>query len=557
MLQFLSRDLNPIFVKEIRQFVRSNFIAVLVNLYIFLLVFAFLSFLSAFGTSNNDMFVVKSFWLTVCYIVLWTCFFSVIVRTVWSTSVERNNSDLMFYSSIKPSAIVYGKFLTGAVTTFILMSITMPFVVLLNLMGGTDLKYMVLVLMEIFVIVQLINALAILIASIFKMSFAPFISLFLTLIAFGFAHFWVTRVIEYWEDIEQQPERLFEIIGFFIFEIILFILFFCAAIAKFSPKKSNRSFHVRLVATVIFIIITFVSILFISLLDAWLFIVVFLSFYILMFFLPTVVCENDQWTTRIRQGLPKSLFLRFIMFPFYTGSACGLAWIGLMTAVLMLVDLSILFPLSSNGSLFGSIIQDCKCRKIVLLFIFVFDICVTAMLIRSWFLKQLQTSRVWMIAILVLFFVTFGSIIVAGIYFAFYDVNVVGVTNLNSTWWTKYQNSAISSINPFMLLVSSHSMFWSESLSPMIVIGVIVYLIVDQVPLSRCYGAIVWADILLSFLLVWYLQRLKNFSPYNIEEPLSYEEAKEAAENPTNTDPANQKIILLTTENTEVTEKEF
>jgi hypothetical protein len=548
MLQFLNNNLNPIFVKEIRQFTRSNFIAVLVNLYILLLVIAFLAFLS------DELVTTQIFWRAFCYIVLWTCFFSVIVRTVWSASIEMTNNDLMFYSSIKPSTIVLGKLFTGVATTFVLMSVTMPFVVLLNLMGGIDLQYMILVLVEIFIVVQVMNALAILIASTFKKSFALFIALIITLMAFGVAHMVVSEAIENWDDIKQLPEILFTIISFLIFESIIFALAVCAAIAKLSPKKSNRSFLIRLVTPVIFVIVAYIGTLFSHQLGTLLVVIVFLSFIMLMSFLTTVVCENDQWTPRIRRSLSKSLILRFIMFPFCTGSACGLVWIVLMMVLLVLVDLLAIFPLMSDVSLFGSIIQYGTCRKLVLLFIFIFDICVTAMLIRSWLLKQVDVSRVWLIEILVLTFVTFGGIIVAGIYFAFQGVNVMGITNLHSTWWIKYQESGISSINPFMIFRISDSIFFSHPL--LLVIGVLVEL-TNNVPFSRCYVAIGWAIILLPFLFVWYLQRLKNFSPYNIEEPISYEEAKEAAENPTNTDPANQKIILLTTENTEVTEKEF
>jgi hypothetical protein len=421
--------------------------------------------------------------------------------------------------------------LTGVATTFVLMSVTMPFVVLLNLIGGSDLRYMVIVLIEIFVVVQIMNALAILIASIFKMPFAHFISLFIMLIVLGVAYSFITEVITY---IDFSPSGLSTSIGLFIFETILFTLFVCTAIVKFAPKNSNRSFFIRVFVTVIFVIMTFISILFISSpLHHWLSYVVSVSFFILMFFLIIVVCENDQWTPRIRRGLPKSLFCRFIMFPFYTGSACGLAWIVLMTAILALVDLSIIFPhLSFGSSLFGSFIRGDKCWKIVLLFILVFDICVTAMLIRSWFLKQVNTSRVWLIAILVLSFVVFGSIIVAGIYFAFHGINFIDVP----TWWIKYQDSEISSINPFVLfldIIINHRYddFFIDILSPLLLIPKVIHaLMMGEVPFSRCYVAIGWAIILLPFLFVWYRQRLKNFSPYNIEETISYEEVKEAVE---------------------------
>jgi hypothetical protein len=153
------------------------------------------------------------------------------------------------------------------------------------------------------------------------------------------------------------------------------------------------------------------------------------------------------------------------------------------------------------------------------------------MLIRSWFLKKVNTSRVWLIAILVLSFVVFGSIIVAGVYFAFYGINFIDFP----TWWAKYKNSDISSINPFMLFGDRIANYKCDNFFMVILSSII--LVIDEisdlmgceVPFSRCYVAIGWAVILLPFLFVWYLQRLKNFSPYNIiEETISYEEAKEA-----------------------------
>ncbi|MDR1291612.1 MAG: hypothetical protein LBK06_10465, partial [Planctomycetaceae bacterium] len=489
MLQFLSNNLNPIFVKEIRQFTRSNFIAVLVNLYILLLVFVFLSFLSSFVTDTDKyhLMIVRTFWRLFGNVVVWTCFFSVVVRTVWSTSIERNNDDLMFYSSIKPSTIVFGKLLTGAVTTFILMSITMPFVVLLNLLGGSDLLYMMCMLIEIFVIMQIMNALAILIASVFKMPFANFLSLIAISIVFGFVHTALFYPLIDWDG--TKLNFLGEFILLLVWESIVFVFIICIAIAKFSPQNSNRSFYVRLVATIIFLT-TIVCTLFISPLKELLPYVVVITFFILMFFLPTVVCERDQWSPRIRQNLPKSLDLRFILFPFYNGSACGLVWIGLMMVVLVLVDLLAFFPFFGGASLFICD-QNGICRQIILLFIFIFDACVTAMLVRSWFLKQVHTSRVWLLAILILLLVTLGSYIVAGIYFSFYGVNFMEVTNLHSTWWNQYKESSISSINPFMLLPAMLNIRYSPSLLEFPVelfINTFWALIQNEESFSRCYG---------------------------------------------------------------------
>jgi hypothetical protein len=144
------------------------------------------------------------------------------------------------------------------------------------------------------------------------------------------------------------------------------------------------------------------------------------------------------------------------------------------------------------------------------------------MLIRSWFFKWIDPSKVWLLAILIFLFVTIGSFIVIGICISFDDVTIADLPDLRY----RYQNSWISIINPFILFA-----FPSYSLDIFDILNDIIFY---DVPLYRCYGAIGWAIILLPFLFVWYRQRMKNFSPYNIiEETISYEEAKEAARNST------------------------
>ncbi|MDR1291344.1 MAG: hypothetical protein LBK06_09085 [Planctomycetaceae bacterium] len=521
MLQFLSNNLNPIFVKEIRQFTRSNFIVALVNFYILLLVLEFISFLPSIVT-RNAMFISFCWW-EFGNIVVWTCFFSVIVRTVWSTSVERSNDDLMFCSLLKPSTIVWGKLLTGFVITFILMSIMLPFVMLFNLIGGSDLLYVMLVFVEIFIFVQVMNALAILIAaSTFKMPFANFLSLVAISIVFGVLNMFAIKITGRWQHMFVS-EKITAITMILISATIAFVLFACAAIAKFSPQNSNRSFYVRLIATVIFITVigctSFIS----PSADKLTFIVP-MSFTALVFFFITVVCERDQWTPRIRRSLPQSLVFRFILFPFYTGSACGLVWIGLMMGLLVWSDLLIFSPSLSGITSLLFCDQNGWCLQVTLLFIFVFDFCVTAMLIRSWFFKWIDTSKVWLLAILIFLFVTLCSFIVIGICIPSEDFNFARMDLYKDSW--------LSILNPIILfnfpISSSRDIF-----DILIIFDIPINIIFEGVPLYRYYGAIGWAIILLPFLIIWYRQRLKNFSPYNIEESISYEEAKETARNST------------------------
>jgi hypothetical protein len=77
-------------------------------------------------------------------------------------------------------------------------------------------------------------------------------------------------------------------------------------------------------------------------------------------------------------------------------------------------------------------------------------------------------------------------------------------------------------INPSSHFITAYSNSWISGINPSVVCANAI------VQLYECSGMIGWTVILLPFLIIWYRQRLKTFSPYNIEEPISYEEAKEA-----------------------------
>ncbi len=62
------------------------------------------------------------------------------------------------------------------------------------------------------------------------------------------------------------------------------------------------------------------------------------------------VCERETWEGRVRRDIPKPLFSRALVFPFYTGSINGLAWVFLATFLLIaVVSISMMF--TTNGSL--------------------------------------------------------------------------------------------------------------------------------------------------------------------------------------------------------------
>jgi hypothetical protein len=462
------------------------------------------------------------------HLMAWTSFFSVVVRTVWSTSTDMINEDLMFYSSIKPLEIVCGKLFSGVIITLILMSITAPFLTLVYSMGGVDLVILAIMLVEIFVIIQVFNALAILVASTAKIRFSPFIGLIIVSIAFVVLNVLTNMVVlNEWFGMDRS-EMLLEFAGLLFAEVAAFVFIVSVAVAMLSPQNSNRLFPMRIIVTIIFIAAVVCTLfeIFLAPLSDVLPYVEITCLLALMLFLILSVCERDQWTPRIRVGLPKSLILRAILFPFCTGSPCGVVWIMLMMAVLVYVDLMILLPMNlSRGafSLFYFNPYDDRCYNgPLLLFIFFFNFCVTAMLIRSWFWKKVDASRVWLIAICLMVFLSGGSMV----------VYIIGleVGNLlygeeqsfywavaGSNWYEQYNNSLVSSLDPMNIIWQLiFDMFWATQFLSQHY---------GMKFLLRHYAMFGWAVILLFLLFIWYRQRLKDFSPYNINETTSYDDA--------------------------------
>ena len=140
MLSYFDNHLNPLLLRELRQLVRNRYIIVLINLFVAVLVFAcVLTVLLSNGPRGplNDA-VGSGLFAALTGIMGVACFLAVVVYTAIGTASERINGDLMFASALKPSQIVLGKFFSGIILTFLLMSVTFPFVTLAYLLRGLD-----------------------------------------------------------------------------------------------------------------------------------------------------------------------------------------------------------------------------------------------------------------------------------------------------------------------------------------------------------------------------------------------------------------------------------
>ncbi|MDR2761065.1 MAG: hypothetical protein LBB88_00505, partial [Planctomycetaceae bacterium] len=499
MLQFFDNVLNPLFIRELRQFVRNRFIIILINLYVVSLVIACLFILAPLLT---DSWGVYGAYLIVSlgHLVFIASLFAVVLRTAMSMATDKINEDLMFFSSMTPTTIVLGKMLSGAAFTLLLMSITAPFVTIAFLLRGVDPKGVVTMFMAVFILIQGLNCFAIFAACsknkwsayqtiipIMLISFLTYISLG----SFSFHLFFFGSSI--WFDLWIP-----------LFLSIAFIaIMICAAITLLMPPMSNRAFPMRILLMVLFVVtiaaiviqafITNVSYEFYGSFET----IVFIFLFVLSM---TTVCESDSWSIRIRRGLPKSFFKRAILFPFYDGAACGIIWI-LMIILTMGILENILLP---DNKFFTIEITNDGLRLPLLTgcLFFALNYAITAMLIRSWVLKKLKPAHVKFIILILLFLFIVGS-------FGIYLVNNLSTdfSTIDQVVIENYSTSVLSMLNPVCDMVDP-----TDNLS-------MDYL---QIREKRVLGLMIWSAISLVLLAIWYKQRLRNFSA-NFKEPLSYE----------------------------------
>ncbi|MDR1052813.1 MAG: hypothetical protein LBL39_01440 [Planctomycetaceae bacterium] len=492
MTQTFSNIINPLLIKELRQFVRNRFIIALINIYVLAIVVACLLVFAESGMRSDGDVVGKDLFFALANIIFGVGVLAVVLRTVWSTSTEKVNEDLMFYSSMRPSTIVLGKVISGVLLTLILMSVTMPFVTLAYLSRGIDLTNIFAVLIWIFLVIQVLNCFAIFASALNRIKYSVFLSTMAVAGASFFTymgsmsvvyHMIYTRVIS-WSWGEHIYVVLFNLLS-------LIALFICGATAMFSPPASNRMFPVRILFTSIFviaIIAAFSGQLLWSVNDACEGIVA-ISLFVAPFVILMISCERDQWSTRIRKKLPKSFIYRAILFPFYTGAACGIFW---FLVVMLVVTVMMIFVSLRHDIIDGGFQIDIFCGIVI----FAFNYGVTAMLIRSRFFKKLDSSYVAIIVLILLLVFTLGStLLYLSVMITMGESSVAMNNPLES-----YSQELISACNPFCDIGQSR-------FSTVRSIGMIIWFLVLIIPLTR-----------------WYSRQLKNFNP-NIKESITYDEA--------------------------------
>jgi hypothetical protein len=483
--------LNPIFIREIRQFVRSKFIIVLINIYVIALAAA--CFAALLPTMYMEILMGGYLLFFLGNIIFVTSLIVIIMRTIWIMTSDKMNEDLMFFSSMTPSAIVFGKMFSGAVFTVLLMSMTAPFVTIAYLARGIDLTLIINHFVIIFWVIQILNSFAIFISTkppkkyqyLTSSIFIPF-----------FLYFPAISLIY---QLSMLTTLHLLIISFGACGLLALLI--CSSISALSPPNSNRLFPLRILLPIIFLLTVVINTgfsYFTTAVPANFYpFVENIALFVMIFMIMKVISEPDQWSIRIRQSLPKSLLKRIFLFPFYTGSPCGIVWV-LMMVLLICVCEKILMYNINDSKLF--IIQYSNNQITVPLFtglfVFIFNYSITALLMRCWIFKKFTAVHITnSILLSLLLILTLGSFLI----YAGLELLKNPIEQINSS---DYENSILSLLNPFCNLI-----------------------LYQGYTGMRLAGMISWLMVILILLGRWYNQRIRNFSS-DFKEPLSYEEAR-------------------------------
>ena len=330
--------LNPIVVKELRQAVQGKFVAAA----LLLLLIIQLAALGIYIVSNGDFAgrydAGRYAFMFLLAILMAICLIFVPAYTAIRLAFERDtNVDLLFVTTIKPSAIVWGKLFAALTITVLIFSACMPFMVFTYWLRGIDLPSIFVLMMASFLVVAVAVQLATFVACLPSGRVLKILLSLLALILFLQA-FIATLTWSYYSLSTGIGSRL----GSWTFwgpasAVILIAaavlgLLFSLSVAMIKPVSANRALPVRLFVTGMWLasgiggaVIAYVQ-RDNTALSVWsvLSVLVFAG----AFFV--AVSEREQLGPRVARTIPWS-GLRLPAFFLFSGGASGVAWAALMS----------------------------------------------------------------------------------------------------------------------------------------------------------------------------------------------------------------------------------
>lgn len=239
---------NPILVKDARQMTRGRFLP---SLLFFLLLFVTGYFGLAIllsgedGPGGADSLLWMMFFLNVGSFVM------IPLWTGWRMWRERQSSDLIFLTTLKPRQIVLGTYLSSVLLTLMIYSTMLPFAAFTYFLKGVDLFAMLSLFGFSLVVVLNLNMLAMLLASLKVSRALQVVLAFFGLLGFLFTLSMVTGWTAFWigsgaSSFLTTAETIATVTGALLLDVLFMNLLLSLIIGLIKPVSARRSRSIRL-----------------------------------------------------------------------------------------------------------------------------------------------------------------------------------------------------------------------------------------------------------------------------------------------------------------------
>lgn len=369
MIRSAPLALNPILLKEMRQAVRSRFVSGAYCLLLLVLtVVTGVTLMSGVARAARDpgaLFGAGRGLFQALFVPLTlVCVLFVPVYAGLRLAVERGDAhlDLQFTTRLSPGAILRGKFMAALVLISLMTSAALPFLMLTFRLGGIDVPSALLSLL----VLLLISAMTVL--GTLLLAALPGNRFWRVVLALGalMALFWVMTlanmaaagIIQSGVGGQMLTAAFWRVAGMIgVGTVLLGSGVYILSVALISPPAANRALPIRLWATAAWL--------------AWGVMMTLMAFaqrdvdYLMGWILPGLLlgigalalAAGERLTIgrRVRQSIPRRLFARLIVFPFYSGAAPGTLWataLGVATLGIgfeLMKRLPISLPTDGNG----------------------------------------------------------------------------------------------------------------------------------------------------------------------------------------------------------------
>lgn len=364
LLHKIDDMLNPVLVKELRQATHGKFMRrIILGLLMFLFISMAIVLLTQSQGSGSNMQQGGDLFSWFLFILCGCVFLGI---SNWSSNRfaserDSNSMELLYASTIRPSQIIAGKFLTGVIVAIQLYSICLPFMVICYLLRGIDVQTILMSTAATFVLFIPILLFSIFIGSLpisskSKRSLNGFIFIFLLwfgsvgvvgLLFNGNISFDI-RDENFWIGASTMVGLCGVIAG----------LLFMLSVAAISPASSNRVLPVRLYISIVWIvfgvIMTICSFIYNgSLIFAWYGVTTVVACIGMLI----TASERVALGGHIRKQIPKKWIARVIAFPHFSGVASGFLYF-ISIAVMSAVVATLVYCLAGSGSFYSNLNKD-------------------------------------------------------------------------------------------------------------------------------------------------------------------------------------------------------